>query len=69
MDPSMIPPGADPLLDVKQVATLFHIGVRSVWRRVKEPDFPKPIAIGKLKRWRKCDIDRWLDSKSDRGAA
>jgi len=37
----------------------------SIWRRVKDGKFPKPVDTGYgRKAWRESDIIDWLDSKS-----
>lgn len=51
------------LLKVNEVASLLQISARSVWTRVSKGEFPAPIYIGKLARWRRETINGWLDAK------
>ena len=51
-------------LTVEEVAALFKIGVRTVWRLVQEGSLPAPHAIGrKLRRWAHADIEAFLHPK------
>ena len=48
------------LLDVKQVAELFNIGVSTVWALVKVGRFPEPIRLTtRCSRWRRVDVVAW----------
>ncbi len=50
------------LLDVRQVAELTALSVRTVWRYVAAGTFPEPITIsGRLQRWRYSDVVAWVD--------
>ena len=33
----------------------------TLWRWLRERDFPKPIYIGQLRYWREADVVAWLD--------
>lgn len=46
-------------LSVKEVAARFGVSVPSVWRWAKAPDidFPKPIHIVNMTKWRLSDIE------------
>lgn len=33
----------------------------TLWRKRKDGDFPQPCAIGGQLRWRRRDVDGWLD--------
>lgn len=46
------------------VAPVCGMGVSTMWRRVREGTFPKPIHIGpRSTRWRWEDIHRWLEAQ------
>ena len=45
-------------LTVGEVATLFKIDERTIRRRVADGSFPKPVQVGRSKRWRKVELDR-----------
>lgn len=53
------------LLDVKEVAALLSVSVRSVWRLRDAGDLPAPVRVGKLIRWRRDALLRWLDESTE----
>jgi len=56
-------PSADDLLDRKQVAEMIRMSVRTVDRWRVEKVLPPPITIKKKRwiRWRRGDIQKWMD--------
>ncbi len=61
-------PDGDCLYDVQKVARRLSISVRSVWRHAGRDDgFPKPISVGRAKRWTKSSIDDYIQRLSDEG--
>ena len=54
------------LLKADEVADLLAISVRSVWRLASRGELPPPIEIGRSKRWRRDDIEKFV---GDRAAA
>lgn len=48
------------LLNVKQVADMFQVSVRTVWRRIEFTNFPKPIDIPGYPRWDKDEIIAYI---------
>ncbi len=48
------------LITVREVASLLQISERSVWRLVTTKRIIPPIYIGRLARWRRADIIRWI---------
>lgn len=51
------------LLTVKDVATMLHLGQRSIWKFSACGELPAPISIGRLKRWDRQDMDAWIARK------
>jgi len=51
-------------LSVQQVAFLLDISVRSVWRLTSSGEFPRPVAIGRSRRWLRHAIDEYLARKA-----
>lgn len=49
------------LLNVKDLAKLLSMSVRTVWRLRSAGCLPKPIRIGRSVRWDRADIERWVD--------
>lgn len=50
----------DRLLDIKQMAALMQCSTRMVAYMVRSGDFPPPIKIGHLSRWRARDYNAWV---------
>jgi excisionase family DNA binding protein len=49
------------LLDVRGVAGLLGCSVRHVYRMADGGRMPAPLKLGALVRWRRADLERWLD--------
>lgn len=49
------------LLTAKEVAGTLRVSVRTVWRLVSGRTFPKPVSVGRCKRWKLSEIERYLD--------
>ena len=48
------------LLDAVAVAKRLSLGVRTIWRWADAGRLPMPVQLGRLRRWRAADIDRWI---------
>jgi len=57
------------LLDVREVAALLGCCERSVWAWAEAGRFPRPLGLGRLRKWRRCDVERWLEQKAQAAAA
>ncbi len=51
------------LINIKEVAVLSSISVRTIWRLVSTHEFPEPIRIGGSVRWARETVLVWLNSK------
>jgi predicted DNA-binding transcriptional regulator AlpA len=53
------------LLTRREVADLLRIGERSLarWRNDPKAKFPKPIRRGRVVRWRRAQIETWLEAR------
>lgn len=49
-------------MDVKTVAGLLDCSERHIYRLSDGGRMPKPVRIGVLVRWRRTDIEAWLDA-------
>lgn len=49
------------LLSVREVAAALAVSERHVWRLSDRGELPRPISLGRLKRWRRSSIDDWLN--------
>lgn len=48
------------LLDTKQVAEMLRVSIKTVRRKIDSGELPKPRRMGRLLRWRLCDIERYI---------
>lgn len=56
------------LLRKEDLADLLNISPRHVTRLILTGGVPAPIRFGRSVRWRKADVDRWLDARADQSA-
>jgi excisionase family DNA binding protein len=49
------------LIRVEEVATLMGVSVRTIWRRVSEKKFVPPVSVGSCTRWRRSEIDAFIN--------
>jgi len=50
----------------RQAAQLFSVSRCSIWRWIKESNFPKPVKFSKgCTRWKLSDIEKWEQEKSE----
>ena len=47
-----------PLLTIDEVAALFAVSKSTIYRRVRNGEFPKPIKFGSLTRFQQSDVDQ-----------
>ncbi len=52
------------LLDVRELSQRLGVSQRAIWSWVERGEFPAPIELGRLRRWRLQDIERWLAEKA-----
>jgi predicted DNA-binding transcriptional regulator AlpA len=59
----------DPLLTVREAATLLQLSVPTFWRRVADRTVPRPIKLGGLSRWPRSEILAVIEAaKAARGS-
>jgi predicted DNA-binding transcriptional regulator AlpA len=49
------------MLSIKEVAEVFSISVREVWRKVDRGALPRPLKIGRLRRWLASEIQKVIE--------
>lgn len=49
------------MYSVKEVANILGVGASSVWRYAQNGVLPKPVKIGHSSRWRKADIEQFIN--------
>lgn len=53
----------DRILRPREVCRVVALSRTTLWRRVRDGQFPKPIRLGpNAVGWRRSAIDEWLDS-------
>ena len=52
---------ADILLDVLQVSKIVRCSPRTVRRLADRGVMPRPVNLGRLVRWRKKEVVRWIE--------
>jgi predicted DNA-binding transcriptional regulator AlpA len=62
--PTQPPARPDVLLSARDVAEVFGIGIRTLRRWRHEGRAPRPLKGKGPLRWRRADIDRWLEEHS-----
>jgi excisionase family DNA binding protein len=50
-----------PLLSIRELASMLQVSTRTISRMKSEGSLPKPIFIGRLVRWKRKDIEAWLN--------
>ena len=58
----------DPLLDVRESASILDVSVPTFHRRVADGTVPKPLKIGALSRWPKSEIEAVIERAKARRA-
>lgn len=43
----------------------MKISRSTLWRIMRQKDFPKPVVLMGLKRWRREEVETWLRSRQD----
>ena len=51
----------DQLITVKTLSKMLATSVRSVWRYKSSGGLPKAVKVGCSVRWRKSDIQLWIE--------
>lgn len=54
------------LLKASEVAQRLGIGVRTVWKWTALGELPAPFRLGRITRWRRRDIHRYLAARRGR---
>lgn len=49
------------LLTVEGVADMLGVSARTVWRRVSAGEIPEPIQMGGLTKWRRADMEEFIN--------
>ena len=53
-------PESSPLLSANDLARRLNVSRRSIWRWRSAGKLPAPVVVGRLIRWRRDEIERWI---------
>lgn len=56
---------SDMLVDMVFLTTLLKVSDKWIYQLVKTKRFPAPIKLGRCSRWRKSEVEAWLQEKID----
>jgi excisionase family DNA binding protein len=48
------------LMSAAQLASRLNMSIRTIWRFHSAGKLPDPIRLGRLVRWRRAEIERWV---------
>lgn len=54
----------DALLKPRDLMEIMKISKSTLWRVQQREDFPKPISLLGCKRWRREELQEWLDQQA-----
>jgi predicted DNA-binding transcriptional regulator AlpA len=54
----------DALLKLRDLLEIMKISRSTLWRVQQQEDFPKPVALLGRKRWRREELQAWLDAQA-----
>lgn len=53
------------LLRQRDLMEFMNISRATLWRIQRHKDFPKPVILLGCKRWRREDVETWLEAKKE----
>lgn len=53
----------DPLIDMTFITKFSGMTDKWFYRLINEGQFPKPIKLGRSSRWRKSEVEAWLQQR------
>lgn len=55
----------DQLIDMTFITNLLQMTDKWIYKLIKDGSFPKPIKLGRSSRWRKSEVESWLQERVD----
>ncbi|MGE1621504.1 helix-turn-helix transcriptional regulator [Enterobacter hormaechei] len=55
----------DQLIDMTFITSLLQMTDKWIYKLIKDGSFPKPIKLGRSSRWRKSEVESWLQERVD----
>ncbi len=56
------------LMRQRDLMEFMKISRSTLWRMMRHKDFPKPVVLMGLKRWRTEDLESWLRARQENAA-
>ena len=53
----------DPLIDMTFITTYTNMTDKWFYKLIKDGEFPKPIKLGRSSRWRKSEVEGWMQQR------
>lgn len=53
------------LLTINEVADVLKFTRKHIYSMIKNGDFPRQIKIGTSSRWKKADLEAWINQKTE----
>ena len=53
------------LISASEVCSMFGVSNRTLSRWLENGKFPLPVRVGGTRRWRRSELDLFIDSKGD----
>jgi len=57
------PFGSSALVDAEEISQFLGCSPKHVRRMAERGDFPKPVKVGRLRRWPRQAVEQWLESQ------
>ena len=54
---------SDQMVDMKFITTFTGLTDKWFYKLIKEKKFPKPIKLGRVSRWFKSEVEKWLKER------
>lgn len=53
----------DPLIDMVFITTFTGMTDKWFYKLISDGQFPKPIKLGRSSRWRKSEVENWMNER------
>ena len=53
----------DPLIDMVFITTFTNMTDKFFFKLIKNGQFPKPVKLGRSSRWRKSEVESWMQER------
>jgi predicted DNA-binding transcriptional regulator AlpA len=57
------------LMTRSDLMEFLGISPTTLWRLARQADFPRPVLVRGMKRWRRDEVDKWLNAGREVAAA